>query len=246
MVVSLLSASLIRGCHPTYTHDPFNEDWCLVSIIDYYRMKGHHPYPHPCKYWRYVFDLKWGWKYSIIDFKTQSIKEYLFISKQIQHIKHETSFRMYVLFTVFMHHTHNPGCLPQSILEYLYNPSLKEEIQKYLQSHLPIRLPATHPVNPLQVFLGRCYQYGFIHKNTKGCYIRNKWIALDTLRDYCKIVPRPCIHFGGIMINNKNDFMKLLCKIILEDNKNYTWPDLSLLQKEHLVIDTWISDLFGW
>ena len=253
MFVSPMCASMIRGCHPTYSHDPCNEDWCLISILDYYRMIGTHPYPHPCKYWRFVFELKWGWKYSITDFKTHSIKEYIFMCKLKEDLQNEITFRTCGLYGAFSRYTNRPGCLPQIIMTYLYAPNIKEELQHQLHKHAPIRLPATHPVNPLQVFFGRCYQHGLFHPNTRGCFIPGgKWVQLDVLVYNCKTVPRPCIRCGNLLIQNRDGLLKLLYNILIEDKKNYEWPHLSLFFEEmgcnssSGMIDAWINDLFGW
>ena len=58
--VSPLAASLIRGCHPTFSSKPCNDDWFLVSILDYYRVHSHQSHPHPGKYWRFYVRHEMG------------------------------------------------------------------------------------------------------------------------------------------------------------------------------------------
>ena len=83
-MVSTLSAKLIRGCHPTFSCCPCNDDWHMLSMFEYYRSNVGMNHPHPAKYWKYIFQLKWGWTHSITDFKTQSIKEYILISSLVK------------------------------------------------------------------------------------------------------------------------------------------------------------------
>ena len=271
MKVSILGGKLIRGCHPTFSVSSCQDDWLLMSILDYYRVNTSNTYPNPSKYWRFVFDMKWGWEYSRTDFKTQSIKEYFLLSRLIETMERQITFHLYCLIRVLSTYTHAKP-IPKMIMNYLYLPKFKSIIISELhRNYPPIKLPTVHPINPLQVFFGRCYQYGFIHPKTTQCYIKG-WIQFSTLVNACKMIPRPHIQHPDLTIQTKKTFFYLLHMILREDQKQYTSsehshlyeachynfsgeenekyyrfvsPDKNYL-KEKSVMDIWLSDLFGW
>lgn len=268
--VSPLAASLIRGCHPTFSSKPCNDDWFLVSILDYYRVHSHQSHPHPGKYWRFTFDMKWGWKESITDFKTQSVKEYILISKILRSRQREIHFHLLCVQRAFKQYS-NTEPIGKLIASFLYFPTLKQLIQHELAYLPPIRLPSIHHVNPLQIFFGRCYQYCIFHRNTTTC-ILNTRVDLCSISQYCRVMPRPCIIHPQLMIHNKSSFFYLLRCILKEDQQQYKFPNLSKIHEachynlsgienskyyttfptndEYLkrpsMIDAWLSDLFGW
>ena len=271
MKVSTLGGKMIRGCHPTFSVSSCQDDWLLMSILDYYRVNTSNMYPNPTKYWRFVFDMKWGWEYSKIDFKTQSIKEYFLVSNLIESTKRQIIFHLYCLIRIFSPYIHAKP-LPKMIMNYLYLPAFKSTIITELhRNYPPTRLPMVHPINPLQLFFGRCYQYGFIHPETTQCYIKG-WVQLNDLIKVCKVIPRPHIHHPDLTIQTKKTFFYLLHLISKEDEKQYTSPEQSHLYeachnnfsgeenrtyyilvspdkshwKKKSVMDIWVSDLFGW
>lgn len=269
--VSPLAASLIRGCHPTFSSKPCNDDWFLVSILDYYRMHHNPSHPHPGKYWRFPFDMKWGWEFSITDFKTQSIKEYIHVSKLLRKRKQERLYHMLCIQRVLSPYS-NTSPLTKLIMRFICLPTLKQTMQSELRYLPPTRLPIIHPINPIQVFLGRCYQYGFIHPKTTTCYIKKR-ITFAELAQHCRVMPRPYIRHPQITIHNKSTLFFLIQCIVKEDQKQYIFPTLSPLHaachynfsgnennhyyhyntnpkeaylKTYSIMDIWISDLFGW
>ncbi len=271
MKVCTLSSKMIRGCNPTFSAESCQDEWLLMSILDYYRVNTSNLYPNPTKYWRFVFDMKWGWEYSKTDFKTHSMKEYILLSKLIETKKRQIKFHLYCLIRMFSKYIHTKP-IPNMIMNYLYLPTLKSIIRTELNSNYPpTRLPNIHPVNPLQVFFGRCYQYGFIHPETTQCYIKG-WVQFSTLVNTCKLIPRPHIQHPDLIIQTKKSFFYLLHLISKEDDKQYTTPNHSHMYqachynfsgqdntkyhilvsfenshwKKKSIMDIWVSDLFGW
>ena len=134
-MVSTLSAKLIRGCHPTFSSCPCNDDWHLISMIDYYRTNIGMNHPHPAKYWKYNFQLKWGWKHSISDFKTQSIKEYILISSLIKKKINYILISLLTIQRVCEKNNIQSSDIMQIIHEYLFIPYMrffKNELQTQL------------------------------------------------------------------------------------------------------------------
>jgi hypothetical protein len=271
-MVSKLSSSLIRGCHPTFSSTPCNDDWYLMSIIDYYRIRSEYKHPNPALYWRYTYDMKWGWNYSITDFKTHSIKEYILVSTIL---KKYNSNLIHILLSV--HRISPCSDVSYKIKEYLSIPNKKDYtsyILRYIRSHsLPTSLPKSPTINALQLFIGRCKYYGFLHHETNHCIISRKKIFFDDLINHCKRYPRPYIAHPYLKIQNKKTFFSiLLVQIAVEDQKKYTYPVKTPLLnachynftgienhtfyhyiegeqsalKQRSIIDTWVSDLFGW
>lgn len=271
-MVSTLSASLIRGCHPTFSCNPCNDDWYLMSIIDYYRIRSEYKHPNPASYWRYSYDMKWGWDYSITDFKTQSIKEYFLLNTILHKKEKRTSQIMLCVQRVL-------PCLDvaRKVKEFLFFTNEKEFKKRIMYSlhkqNPPTPLPRMHGINSLQVFLGRCKQYGFVHKGMVSCIISRKEIMLYDLISACKSLPRPHINHPYLKIQNKRKFFSMfLVQVSAQDQKQYTYPEKTPLLdachwnltgieneiyykdvdesfshlKKRSIMDVWVSDLFGW
>ena len=271
-MVSTLSASLIRGCHPTFSCNPCNEDWYLMSIIDYYRIRSEYKHPNPATYWRYSYDMKWGWDYSITDFKTQSIKEY-FLIKQLLHKKKLRAKQILLC----VHRVLPCMDLTRKVKEYLFYTHEKEFKYRIMDSlrkqNPPTPLPKIQRINSLQVFIGRCKHYGFIHKDTHSCIISRKELFLVDLIECCRSLPRPHIHHPFLKIQDKKRFFSVfLVQVSAKDQEHYVYPQKTPLLdachwnltgiendkyykdidasfnylKERSIMDVWVSDLFGW
>lgn len=276
-MVSKLSAKLIRGCHPTFSSCPCNDDWHMLSMIEYYRTNIGLNHPHPAKYWKYIFELKWGWKHSISDFKTQSIKEYVLISQLIEKEINSIFMTLMLVHRICESHFIETFDIKQIINEYLFIPYMKYfkyELQNYINYKTqPIPLPKIHPINPLQLFIGRCKQYEILHKNTNSCIYFNE-ISFNHLILHCKTIPKPNIKYDKLHIHNRISFFLLLRCIYKKDQEFYNnekntpffnachcnlsgiqnnsfykgYPYSREMQylKQPSVIDAWCEDLFGW
>ena len=276
-MVSTLSAKLIRGCHPTFSCCPCNDDWHMLSMFEYYRSNVGMNHPHPAKYWKYIFQLKWGWTHSITDFKTQSIKEYILISSLV---KKKTKYILITLLTIQRaceKHNILSSDIMQIINEYLFIPYMrffKHELKNYIDYKTqPISLPSKCYINPLQVFIGRCKQYGIIHPNTNSCIYFYE-ISFEILIHCCKTIPKPNIKYDKLYIYDKRTFFLLLRCIYKKDQEFYNnerntpffkachcnlsgiendifykgrpiFREIKYL-KQPSIIDIWCKDLFGW
>jgi len=276
-MVSTLSAKLIRGCHPTFSSCPCNDDWHMLSMIEYYRTNVGMNHPHPAKYWKYTFQLKWGWKHSITDFKTQSIKEYNLISSLIKKKVNYILINLLCIQRACEKHYIQSSDIMRIIHEYLFIPYMKYfkyELQNYINYKTqPIVLPKIHPINPLQIFIGRCKQYGLMHPNTNSCIYFSE-IPFELLIPKCKNIPKPNIKYDKLHVYDKSTFFILLrciykkdqefydnekntpffqaCHCNLSGIENYLYyksaPNSREIKylKQPSIIDTWREDLFGW
>lgn len=276
-MISSFAAKSIRGCHPTFSSIPCNDDWHLLSILDYYRLQTEMKHPHPGKYWRYAYEAKWGWKHSITDFKTQSIKEYILLCQIIQEKKQEILFILLCIQRLFAKYQYN-NFIPSLIKNYLF-PDISD-FKGYMLSIIhktyePIRLPYIHPINPFEVFIGRCKQYDIIHPNTNSCITEHQYeISFDELLSYCKVLPRPHLKHPYLYIYNRISFYTMIRAIYRKDLRFYKdpmetplfkachynmtgQPNTYFYAKETIIsknvhleqpsmIDAWCEDLFGW
>ena len=276
-MISSFVAKSIRGCHPTFSSIPCNDDWHLLSILDYYRLQTEMKHPHPGKYWRYAYEAKWGWNHSITDFKTQSIKEYILLCKIIQQKKGEILFILLCIQRMFSIYD-RASFIPSLIKEFLFHDlsHFKDYMLCIIQkTYEPIQLPYIHPINPLEVFIGRCKQYDIIHANTQSCITEHQYeISFHDLFCYCKVLPRPHIKHPYIYVYNRESFYLLIRAIYRKDlifyndpmetelfkschynmtgqpNKYFYAMETIISKELHLeqpsVIDAWCEDLFGW
>uniref|UniRef100_A0A6C0KKZ4 Uncharacterized protein n=1 Tax=viral metagenome TaxID=1070528 RepID=A0A6C0KKZ4_9ZZZZ len=272
-MVSVFVAKSIRGCHPIFSSTPCNDDWFLVSLLDYYRYHCTDKHPHPAKYWRYAFEGKWGWKHSLTDFKTQSIKEYIELKKYVDQKNHYIFQVLLCIQRIFESYTHTCDVI-QVIQQFIFNDYIcnyKEYMLKNIQDTIqPICLPKLHPINPLQVFIGRCKQYGFLHTNTNTCIV-SKELSFDELIKHCNVIPRPHVKHPYLYIHNRETFyffircvhkvdithynneyktpLFLACNHNISgiENKKFyqNIPNSELFQQKS-VIDCWCEDLFAW
>ena len=234
-MVSKLAVEFMRGCHPTFTYSPFNDDFFMLSIIDYYRVYCENKHPHPAKYWRFTYQSKWGWQHSITDFKTQSVKEYWYTKENINH-KQKFIINTLLFLNKIFHNIPNSNDIKYVISEFLfYNfmRNFKLELKKYICKHfLPISLPYIQPINPMQVFFGRCKQYKILHEKTNqfAMYDQNlngnvisfhEIIKIETIIKCCQNIPFICVKHKNLYVYNRNSFFKLLRFIHLEDRSYY-------------------------
>lgn len=276
-MVSTLSAKLIRGCHPIYSSCPCNDDWHMLSMFEYYRTNVGMNHPHPAKYWKYNFQLKWGWKHSISDFKTQSIKEYFLISSLVKKKTNYILINLLCIQRACEKHNILSSDIMQIIHEYLFIPYMrffKYELQNYINYKTqPISLPTKCYINPLQVFIGRCKQYGILHPKTNSCIYFYE-ISFKILIHCCKTIPKTNIKYDKLHVRDKSTFFLLLRCIYKKDQEFYNNErntpffkachcNLSGIQndifykgrpnsreikylKQPSIIDAWCEDLFGW
>ena len=272
-MVSVFVAKSIRGCHPTFSSTPCNDDWFLISLLDYYRIHCSHNHPHPAKYWRYAFEGKWGWNHSVTDFKTQSVKEYIMLKKVVDS-KHNEIFYILLCIHRICSNYPNTNDVMFLIKQYLFYEYICD-YQQMLLNHIehsctPIGLPKLHPINPLQVFIGRCKQYGILHKKTNS-FIVTIEISFDTLIEHCKVIPRPHVKHPYLYIHNRETFYFFIrcvhkvdvshyddplhtpflsaCHSNITGVKNeifYKYIEPSHPLKQKSMIDSWCEDLFGW
>lgn len=276
-MISYFVAKSIRGCHPTFSSVPCNDDWHLLSILDYYRLQTEMKHPHPGKYWRYAYEAKWGWTHSITDFKTQSIKEYILLCEVFRRKKEEILFILLCIQRAFSKYERT-SFIPSLIKEYLFQDLV--HFNDYMLSFIhktyePIRLPYIHPINPMEVFIGRCKQYYIIHSNTHSCITEPDYeISFDELVSYCKVLPRPHLKHPYLYVYNRESFYKMIRAIYRKDLRFYDDPmetplfkachynmtgqpnkyfyatetiiSKSLHLEQPSMIDAWCADLFGW
>ena len=146
-MVCKLSASSIRGCHPYFSCVPCNDDWFLLSLIDYYRIQSMNKHPNPAYYWRYSYEMNWGWNYSITDFKTQSLKEYFFLEKVFKKRYLNSKTKLLCIYRIMPHID-----LARNVKSYLFYTGEKEFKTNVMQ-YITKRYPPTPLRYPLGIGL---------------------------------------------------------------------------------------------
>jgi hypothetical protein len=243
-----LSGSLIRGCHPKLVSTTTYDDWYNMSLMEYYRTQSNTCHPNPADYWRYRKDKKWGWEYSVTDYKTQSIKEFHRNYNIIKKINKDICEKWYYI-NLFFKSIENTIDIPGLIMDYLffdYKNKYKSKIYYHISLNHPFPLPSKAVVNPMQVFLGRLHQYGFISKKTntcrieltkykkymnkKGIFYKYESIPFSELIKYCLYKDKIEIIHPMIHIANKETLLRIVKGIYISDRHSINNKISNLLE----------------
>ena len=236
-MISKISAKNIKGCHPTLTSAETYDNWAIMSLLEYYSIQTKTYHPNPADCWRYKIDNKWGWKLSITDYKTQSIKEFHKNNKIIKNLQRQFYFHLLCIHAVLKPFP-NTSDIPGIITDYLYLPFKQNNIDKFkqiLKEKEPTSLPCNVPINPMCVFLGRLKQFQFIHEKTNSSIIEiTQWntapikydkytITFEQLTNACsynKHYSYIYIKTPHIIIKDKQTLLRIIYGIYKADNKN--------------------------